>query len=322
MKEEQNRVEKTKRKKRAKTAILIILFLLVIGGAAFALVNSKNLFSDHTAKSKHVSISSETKESKSKSSTSSSHVSNRDESKKEVATTDLSNEQVVEWINYVVDNWEKANNIAWPYTVDRLNDLNGRDSNSIYYSIIFQNPKYPMMILRINSDGFMEFETNTVDATKNKNFEYKVLSKKYKDISLINELNISELTKVSSPENEDQQSQIKEETNRKLDTEAITKGDFSTLAGIWKNGEGNSLVIKNDGSVNDNLQISGVGEDYSGISNISVQPKIPAAGGFLIYLFEAGEVNPEGDNSDQSKDRIVGTQNFGPFPFEKYYYRQ
>lgn len=84
----------------------------------------------------------------------------------------------------------------------------------------------------------MEFETNTVDATKNKNFEYKVLSKKYKDISLINELNISELTKVSSPENEDQQSQIKEETNRKLDTETITKGDFSTLAGIWKNGEG------------------------------------------------------------------------------------
>ncbi|MHB2114632.1 MAG: hypothetical protein ACYCFI_02815 [Enterococcus faecalis] len=46
MKEEQNRVEKTKRKKRTKTAILIILFLLVISGGAFALVNGKNLFSD------------------------------------------------------------------------------------------------------------------------------------------------------------------------------------------------------------------------------------------------------------------------------------
>ncbi|MFG5423780.1 DUF6287 domain-containing protein [Enterococcus faecalis] len=322
MKEEQNRVEKTKRKKRTKTAILIILFLLVISGGAFALVNGKNLFSDHIAKSKHVSISSETKESKSKSSTSSSYVSNSDERKTELDTTDLSNEQVVEWINYVLDNWEKTHNIAWPYTVDRLNDLNGRDSNSIYYSVIFQNPKYPMMILRINSEGIMEFETNTVDATKNKNFEYKVLSKKYKDISLINELNISELTKVTSPESADQQSQIIKETNPKLDTRAIITGDFSTLAGTWKNGEGNSLVIKNDGSVNDNLQISGVGEEYSGISNISVQPKIPAAGGFLIYLFKAGEVNPEGDNSDQSKDRIVGTQNFGPFPFEKYYYRQ
>ncbi|NST96522.1 hypothetical protein HRG64_14120 [Enterococcus faecalis] len=197
MKEEQNRVEKTKRKKRTKTAILIILFLLVISGGTFALVNGKNLFSDHTAKSKHVSISSETKESKSKSSTSSSYVSNSDERKTELDTTDLSNEQVVEWINYVVDNWKKTHNIAWPYTVDRLNDLNGRDSNSIYYSVIFQNPKYPMMILRINSEGIMEFETNTVDATKNKNFEYKVLSKNYKDISLINDLDASELSKIS-----------------------------------------------------------------------------------------------------------------------------
>ncbi|MCW0998164.1 hypothetical protein OJ929_09690, partial [Streptococcus anginosus] len=104
----------TKRKKRTKTAILIILFLLVISGGAFALVNGKNLFSDHTAKSKHVSISSETKESKSKSSTSSSYVSNSDERKTELDTTDLSNEQVVEWINYVVDNWKKTHNIAWP----------------------------------------------------------------------------------------------------------------------------------------------------------------------------------------------------------------
>lgn len=319
MKEEQNRVEKTKRKKRTKTVILIILFLLVIGGGVFALENSKNLFSDHTAKSKHVSISSETKESKSKSSTSSSHVSNRDESKKEVDTTDLSNEQVVEWINYVVDNWEKANNIAWPYTVDRLNDLNGRDSNSIYYSIIFQNPKYPMMILRINSDGFMEFETNTVDATKNKNFEYKVLSKKYKDISLINDLDASELTRL--PDNTSQASQVEASNNQDLDIEAINNGDISTLTGTWRNGNGDVLIINSDGTTNKSYTVHTLVDSDK-------KSKIPYAGlsdgktGSALGLYKIGFENPDGDQSDKTRPRLTIAQQSGNYEASAYYYRQ
>lgn len=109
-----------------------------------------------------------------------------------------------------------------------------------------------------------------------------------------------------------------------LDTDAITKGDFSSLVGIWKNSEGKTFDIKSDGSVNENmkLEIDTIGQSGSNVPTIAVQPKVPAAGGFLFFLLEKGVENPKGDYSDVSKDRIIGSQNsIGPFPSEAYYYR-
>ncbi|EOV2989953.1 DUF6287 domain-containing protein [Enterococcus faecalis] len=109
-----------------------------------------------------------------------------------------------------------------------------------------------------------------------------------------------------------------------LDTDAITKGDFSSLVGTWENSEGKRLEIKSDGTVNENMkvEIDTIGQSDTSIPTVSVQPKEPAAGGFLLFLFEKDVENPKGDNSDVSKDRIVGSQNsIGPFQSEAYYYR-
>ncbi|HCQ8746725.1 TPA: hypothetical protein OTY93_001281 [Enterococcus faecalis] len=119
-------------------------------------------------------------------------------------------------------------------------------------------------------------------------------------------------------------SSVSVDSEKSLDTDAITKGDFSSLVGTWENSEGKRLDIKSDGTVNENMkvEIDTIGQSDTSIPTVSVQPKKPAAGGFLLFLFEKDVENPKGDNSDVSKDRIVGSQNsIGPFQSDAYYYR-
>lgn len=119
-------------------------------------------------------------------------------------------------------------------------------------------------------------------------------------------------------------SSVSVDSEKPLDTDAITKGDFSSLVGTWENSEGKRLDIKSDGTVNENMkvEIDTIGQPDTSIPTVLVQPKEPAAGGFLLFLFEKDVENPKGDNSDVSKDRIVGSQNsIGPFQSEAYYYR-
>ncbi|MDT2758219.1 DUF6287 domain-containing protein [Enterococcus xiangfangensis] len=113
------------------------------------------------------------------------------------------------------------------------------------------------------------------------------------------------------------------QTETDLDVEAILTGDFATLAGTWKNGEGRTLTINADGTTDNQEKIvaqrSEPAED--GISYVSIMP-INGGGGAAIALYKIGATNPEGDQSDTTRPRIIITQNSGSFPAEEYYYRQ
>jgi uncharacterized protein (UPF0333 family) len=114
------------------------------------------------------------------------------------------------------------------------------------------------------------------------------------------------------------------ETKKDLDPVAITSGDFSTLVGTWKNGLGNSFTVHADGSIagldNGTLQL---------VQNANSASKIPylalrtgAVGGSALGLLKIGFTNPDGDQSDQTKPRLIITQSAGNYPANQYYYRQ
>jgi hypothetical protein len=108
-----------------------------------------------------------------------------------------------------------------------------------------------------------------------------------------------------------------------LDPEAIRNGDFTTLVGTWKNGRGETMEIENDGTVNGTGIITpkDAFDSESTISSVPVQPKDSPTGGYVLFLFKIGDVNPNGDSSDQSKARLIGTQDSLISSAEDYYYR-
>lgn len=60
--------------------------------------------------------------------------------------------------------------------------------------------------------------------------------------------------------------------------------------------------------------------------NTSKGPRIDAyvegGTGFAVALFKIGFQNPDGDQSDISRPRLIGTQNAGNYPAELYFYRK
>ena len=107
----------------------------------------------------------------------------------------------------------------------------------------------------------------------------------------------------------------------------IKDENYESLAGTWRNGKGDTLVIQADGSV--------VSSGGRGTSEESLQgafryendgvPYIGMGNGYtggLIALLKIG-FKTAGDNSDTSKPRIVPTQN-GVYHSSNdyYYYRQ
>ncbi|MCY7201701.1 SH3 domain-containing protein [Streptococcus gallolyticus subsp. gallolyticus] len=112
-----------------------------------------------------------------------------------------------------------------------------------------------------------------------------------------------------------------------IDLSAISKGNYESLVGTWRNGKGDTLVIHADGSVVST--VSGrIDEESLGGTFRYESDGIPYIGmsngytGGLIALLKIG-FKTAGDNSDTSKPRIVPTQN-GVYnlPSDVYYYRQ
>ena len=104
-----------------------------------------------------------------------------------------------------------------------------------------------------------------------------------------------------------------------LDIEAIMKGDYATLAGVWKNGEGLEVIITADGKTNRNESIS-----PNSISNFKFPTLKIRSGnsGAMIALFKIGFRNPYGDQSDSSRPRLIFGQNIGNVPADQYFYKQ
>ena len=92
-----------------------------------------------------------------------------------------------------------------------------------------------------------------------------------------------------------------------LDTTAINAGDFTTLVGTWKNGKGESLIIHPDGSTNTGGMITkdSPTDESRPITSLSIRwgPTVAA-----LLLYKIGVENPNGDQSDKTKPRLLITQ--------------
>ncbi|MEZ7533958.1 DUF6287 domain-containing protein [Streptococcus sanguinis] len=104
-----------------------------------------------------------------------------------------------------------------------------------------------------------------------------------------------------------------------MDIEAIMKGDYATLAGVWKNGEGLEIIITADGKTNRNESISPNSISNSKFPTLNIRS---GNSGAMIALFKIGFRNPYGDQSDSSRPRLVFGQNIGNVPADQYYYKQ
>ncbi|MCO5445759.1 DUF6287 domain-containing protein [Enterococcus faecalis] len=105
-----------------------------------------------------------------------------------------------------------------------------------------------------------------------------------------------------------------------LDTTAINAGDFTTLVGTWKNGKGESLIIHPDGSTNTGGMITkdSPTDESRPITSLSIRW---GPTGAALLLYKIGVENPNGDQSDKTKPRLLITQDSGNYPVEEYYYR-
>jgi len=104
-----------------------------------------------------------------------------------------------------------------------------------------------------------------------------------------------------------------------LDIEAIMKGDYATLVGVWRNGEGLEVIITADGKTNRNESISPNSISNSKFPTLNIRS---GNSGAMIALFKIGFRNPYGDQSDSSRPRLVFGQNIGNVPADQYYYKQ
>lgn len=111
-----------------------------------------------------------------------------------------------------------------------------------------------------------------------------------------------------------------EESTADLDTTAINAGDFTTLVGTWKNGKGESLIIHPDGSTNTGGMITkdSPTDESRPITSLSIRW---GPTGAALLLYRIGVENPNGDQSDKTKPRLLITQDSGNYPAEEYYYR-
>ena len=127
----------------------------------------------------------------------------------------------------------------------------------------------------------------------------------------------NESVKNEEPTADENNSQL---TVADLDTTAINAGDFTTLAGTWKNGKGESLIIHPDGSTNTGGMITkdSPTDESRPITSLSIRW---GPTGAALLLYKIGVENPNGDQSDKTKPRLLITQDSGNYPAEEYYYR-
>jgi hypothetical protein len=109
-----------------------------------------------------------------------------------------------------------------------------------------------------------------------------------------------------------------------INIEQILSNDFSSLAGTWKNGKGDVLQINSDGTTADGQVLTANKEssDKSQIPYVGIHTPGSPISGAAVDLFKIGFSNPSGDQSDQSKPRLIVTQEAGNYSASDYYYRQ
>ena len=106
-----------------------------------------------------------------------------------------------------------------------------------------------------------------------------------------------------------------------LDVNQILNGDYTSLAGTWENGRGQTFEFSDEGML-EGMNISSPRESSYGTVTLACGAANGAPGGFAIEVYPTGVKNPKGDHSDSSQTRLIAGQQFIDFPAEAYYYRE
>ena len=117
---------------------------------------------------------------------------------------------------------------------------------------------------------------------------------------------------------EDTSEPAAESSESSMNEEEIKNGDYSSIAGTWKSGTGNTLVFDANGLVSETQHLSEYGDnDMYGFVSIGVLPK-QGAGGYVIAFIPKGKdytITNAGetykDASDHDRDRIWAGQGLG-----------
>lgn len=106
-----------------------------------------------------------------------------------------------------------------------------------------------------------------------------------------------------------------------LNIDQILNGDYTSLAGTWKNGRGQTFEFSDEGML-EGMNISSPRESSYGTVTLACGAANGAPGGFAIEVYPTGVKNSKGDHSDSSQSRLIAGQQFIDFPAEAYYYRE
>lgn len=110
-----------------------------------------------------------------------------------------------------------------------------------------------------------------------------------------------------------------------LDMAAVALGDYSSLAGTWKNGQGASLVINADGTLDDGgMTLLATDRTYKGgqvLEVVASSPESQHPGGAMIALAVGEEVEGQ-EVSDTTQPRLLVTSiTSTEFTTKDFYYK-
>lgn len=118
-----------------------------------------------------------------------------------------------------------------------------------------------------------------------------------------------------------------EETLAPIDTGAVLKADYSSMAGTWKNEEGQMLTFDQRGLTTPGMTVSLLNIDQDG--NLLLNVETGTKKNLTLYIVPANKTlsnqyfsNGQSDESDKTKDRIVSSEslNSGKFTNRVYYH--
>lgn len=118
-----------------------------------------------------------------------------------------------------------------------------------------------------------------------------------------------------------------EETLAPIDTDAVLKADYSSMAGTWKNEEEQTLTFDQRGLTTPGMTVSLLNIDQDG--NLLLNVETGTKKNLTLYIVPANKTlsnqyfsNGQSDESDKTKDRIVSSEslNSGKFTNRVYYH--
>lgn len=108
-------------------------------------------------------------------------------------------------------------------------------------------------------------------------------------------------------------------SSNSMDVNAIAQGDFSSIAGTWRNGVGDELSFDANGMASNDFYIYSASLEGSiGSASVSQSNGI---GGYALYFLPAGQTKEPVDSSDSSQDRIWAGQSPTDDVNLDYYYK-